>query len=468
MAVSSLHIDVAGQQKQIPKPLLLETAKLLTLSREELAAEIRRQLDENPFLLAKEVETAPLSEPIQTPFDEPVGVSADFPGTTSLITWKNTPSEDLTVDPTDFLSYPTTLLEHLTRQIRLLTVPEDKKDLVQWLAGNLNEDGLFEETLESMASTCPISASEKDWQEALKTLQSLDPTGVGATSALEVLSLQLKAAPNDAFTATRELADFILKECPDLLLKGDKAAIARRLHRDENDVRAALCILRSLNPHPCSRFAGLTDNAVLPDFTVEKKDGVLTLIFQDDAAERLVFDAPTYALLHKEVKQAPEREAMEPYAQKARLFISALTRRKKTLLLVGRALFKRQSRFFAEGPQALVPLGMQEVAESLGISKSTVSRAVAGKFIQTPFGFFPLKHFFSGTVPSTDAPELLSSTVVRERIRQLIAEENPACPMSDAQLTQQLAEQGIRIARRTVAKYREMDKIPPKNERLRL
>lgn len=468
MAVSSLHIDVAGQQKQIPKPLLLETAKLLTLSREELAAEIRRQLDENPFLLAKEVETAPLSEPIQTPFDEPVGVSADFPGTTSLITWKNTPSEDLTVDPTDFLSYPTTLLEHLTRQIRLLTVPEDKKDLVQWLAGNLNEDGLFEETLESMASTCPISASEKDWQEALKTLQSLDPTGVGATSVLEVLSLQLKAAPNDAFTATRELADFILKECPDLLLKGDKAAIARRLHRDENDVRAALCILRSLDPHPCSRFAGLTDNAVLPDFTVEKKDGVLTLIFQDDAAERLVFDAPTYALLHKEVKQAPEREAMEPYAQKARLFISALTRRKKTLLLVGRALFKRQSRFFAEGPQALVPLGMQEVAESLGISKSTVSRAVAGKFIQTPFGFFPLKNFFSGTVPSTDAPELLSSTVVRERIRQLIAEENPACPMSDAQLTQQLAEQGIRIARRTVAKYREMDKIPPKNERLRL
>ena len=97
-----------------------------------------------------------MSEPIQTPFDEPVGVSADFPGTTSLITWKNTPSEDLTVDPTDFLSYPTTLLEHLTRQIRLLTVPEDKKDLVQWLAGNLNEDGLFEETLESMASACPI------------------------------------------------------------------------------------------------------------------------------------------------------------------------------------------------------------------------------------------------------------------------------------------------------------------------
>ena len=159
---------------------------------------------------------------------------------------------------------------------------------------------------------------------------------------------------------------------------------------------------------------------------------------------------------------------MEPYAQKARLFINALMRRKKTLLLVGRALFKRQFRFFVEGPQALVPLGMQEVAENLGISTSTVSRAVAGKYIQTPFGFFPLKHFFSGSVASDEAPELLSSTVVRERIRQLISEENPACPMSDAQLTQQLAEQGIRIARRTVAKYREMDKIPPKNERLRL
>ena len=105
MAVSSLHIDVAGQQKQIPKPLLLETAKLLTLSREELAAEIRRQLDENPFLLAKEVETAPLSEPIQTPFDEPVGVSADFPGTTSLITWKNTPSEP-NGRPDGFLKLP--------------------------------------------------------------------------------------------------------------------------------------------------------------------------------------------------------------------------------------------------------------------------------------------------------------------------------------------------------------------------
>ena len=468
MSVSSLHINVAGKQKQLPKPLLLETAKLLTLSREDVNAEIARQIEENPFLLTKDVDQTQESVSIQTPFDEPVGVSADFPGTTSLITWKNTPSEDSTVDPTDFLSYPTTLLEHLTRQIRLLTIPEDKKDLVQWLAGNLNEDGLFEETLESMANTCPISASEKAWQEALQTLQSLDPTGVGATSALEVLSLQLKAAPNDELTATRALADSILKECPNLLLKGDKAAIARRLHRDLNDVRAALCILRSLDPHPCSQFVGLTDHTVFPDFTVEKKDGALTLIFQDDASERIAFDSPTYALLHKGPKDAPEREAMEPYAQKARLFINALMRRKKTLLLVGRALFKRQFRFFVEGPQALVPLGMQEVAENLGISTSTVSRAVAGKYIQTPFGFFPLKHFFSGSVASDEAPELLSSTVVRERIRQLISEENPACPMSDAQLTQQLAEQGIRIARRTVAKYREMDKIPPKNERLRL
>lgn len=468
MAVSSLHIDVAGQHKQIPKLLLLETAKLLTLNREELAAEIQRELDENPFLLCHEGESQ--QEPVvaQTPFDEPVGVSADFPGTTSLITWKNTPSEDSRVDPTDFLSYQTTLLEHLTQQIYLADVPEEQKELVLWLAGNLTEDGLLEDSLHSIGSVCPIHASDQAWQEALQTLQSLDPTGVGASSPLEVLFLQLKAAPNDALTPARSLAESILRECPDLLLKNDKTAIARRLHQNPGDVAAALNILQSLDPHPCARFCALTNSAVIPDFSVEKKEGSLTLIFQDDAAERIYFDSCTYSLLLKDPKETRERKTMEQYAQQARLFISALVRRKGTLLFIGRALFQIQHRFFSEGPQALLPLKMQDVADRLGVSKSTISRAVAGKFIQTPFGFYPLNYLFSGVAGSVGSALALSAAGVRARIRQLIAQEDPAHPISDAQLTQMLAEQGIRIARRTVAKYREMDKIPPKNERLRL
>ncbi len=156
---------------------------------------------------------------------------------------------------------------------------------------------------------------------------------------------------------------------------------------------------------------------------------------------------------------------MAQFARDARLFIQALEQRKKTLTTIVTTIFAKQKAFFAAGPESLIPMSMQELADALSISKSTVSRAVAGKYIETPFGFYPLKFFFSTSLATDNPEEALASVGVRAKIRELIENEDPKSPLSDAAISKALEEKGIHVARRTVAKYRELEKIPPKDER---
>ena len=469
MSTSSLQLGISQKQKQLTKPLLLETAKLLALSREEIKEKVEEELANNPFLECTETVPEESVSPDPLPFDEPAGIEAEFPGSSSLVTWKKTTkrieAEEEESDPAEFLSYPATLLNHLTQQIHLLDLSDEIKNLALWIAGNLNEDGLLDDTLESIAKTCPIAAQPEKWQKALVAVQGLDPAGVGATSLLEVLSLQLQHAPKDEKTPFRVLADTILRDHSNLLLKNDKKNIAKILNREEAEVGEALSLLSALNPHPCARFFDIKDNQVVPDFSVRKKGCNLVLLFHEDDVAKLQFDQKTYALLQKDRRE--KRQDMENFAKKAKFFLLALSRRKKTLISIVTALYKAQEQFFIKGPRFLAPLSMQELADATGISKSTVSRAVSGKYIETPFGFFPLKHFFSVAI-KTNSSETIGATNVRERIRLLIEKEDPQHPLSDSEITKKLGAEGICVARRTVAKYREMEKIPAKSERIRL
>ncbi len=467
MAASSIGIGLGQKQKQLPKPLLLKSAALLTLPLEALNEAIETEIALNPFLDREEKEPVESISMESTPFDEPFGLERDFHNETSFLTWKETSKrlekEAEDTDPTESLTYTETLFTHLTREIELLHIEKEKKKLVTWLAGNLTDDGLLDGSLESIAQSYEKALPQKDWEEALSILQNLEPAGVGARTPLEVLILELTHAKELEDSELREIAIAILKNVPELLLKNDKKKIAASLAVPVEKVNEALSLLSSLDPHPCARFADLSQSQAVADFSVRKKNGKLVLNFHEEAIAHLVFNDESFNLLKNSGKPVPKD--MAQFARDARLFIQALEQRKKTLTTIVTTIFAKQKAFFAAGPESLIPMSMQELADALSISKSTVSRAVAGKYIETPFGFYPLKFFFSTSLATDNPEEALASVGVRAKIRELVENEDPKNPLSDAAISKALEEKGIHVARRTVAKYRELEKIPPKDER---
>lgn len=467
MATSSIGIGLGQKQKELPKPLLLKSATLLALSIEALNEAIETELSLNPFLDCPEKEPVEAIQMDSTPFDEPFGLERDFHNETSFLTWKETSKrlekEAEDTDPADTLTYSETLLTHLARQIDLLSIPKKTKDLATWIAGNLTDDGLLDGSLEAIAQSYEKDFPQKDWEEALCVIQDLDPAGVGARTQLDVLILELTHAARDENTELRQIAVIVLQNAPELLLKNDKKKIAETLSIPLEKVKRALALLATLDPHPCARFADLSKSQAVADFSVRKKNGKLILNFHEDAIAHLVFNEETFNLLKDSGKPIPKD--MAQFAREAKLFIRALEQRKKTLSTIVTTIFAKQKAFFTAGPEALVPMSMQELANALSISKSTVSRAVAGKFIETPFGFYPLKFFFSASLATVNPDTALASASVRAKIRALIEKENPKKPLSDSEIAKALEKEGIRVARRTVAKYRELEKIPPKDER---
>ena len=467
MATSSIGIGLGQKQKELPKPLLLKSAALLTLPLETLNEAIEAEIALNPFLDRVEKEPVESISMDSTPFDEPFGLERDFHNETSFLTWKETSKrlekEAEDADPTEALTYSETLLTHLTRQIELLNLPKEEKELATWIAGNLTDDGLLDGSLELIADSYEKDIPIEKWEKALCDVQDLDPAGVGARTQLEVLILQLNHTPHDETSELRQVAVGILKTAPELLLKGDKKKIAETLSVPIEKVKDAIALLSSLDPRPCARFADLSKSQAVADFSVRKKNGKLVLNFHEDAIAHIAFNEETFTLLKDSGKPIPKD--MAQFAREAKLFIQALEQRKKTLTTIVTTLFAKQKAFFTAGPEALIPMSMQELADALLISKSTVSRAVAGKYIETPFGFYPLKFFFSASL-TTDNPEAaLASVGVRAKIRELVEKEDPKKPLSDSEIAKALEKEGIHVARRTVAKYRELEKIPPKDER---
>ena len=352
------------------------------------------------------------------------------------------------------------LQEHLQQQMAGMSLSESDQLALRLLIDSLNEDGLLEDSLESIAEALIPDAGEDSAAEredlldhlriALKWLHHMDPAGVGARDLPECLVLQLRQLPR---SAPQVIAIMICKKHLDLLAKRDSRRLMLLTGADEPLLREAQALIVALEPKPGRRFARGQAPAVIPDVIVRKVGRELRVIINPEVAPKLRINE-LYANALRQTRGGISNSALGGALQEARWFIKNIQQRFDTILRVSTAIVERQKGFFSHGAVAMKPLVLREIADELGLHESTISRVTTAKYMATPFGTFELKYFF-GSGLSTEAGGEASSTAVRELIKQFIAAENPAKPLSDSALASMLEEQGIQVARRTVAKYRE-------------
>jgi RNA polymerase sigma-54 factor len=454
-------------------PQLQQSIRLLQMSTLELEQELEKYVSENPLLERQEEEYAPtLPQPgsneaelaaSEKPAPEPVAEpsSADdesWLGEAGSYSSSAGSFDDDDNEYQDVQAATTSLREHLSWQLGLMTIPERDRTLVQCLIEALDDDGYLTQSLAELAETLPaeLEIEPEELQIALKHLQYFDPTGVGARNAQECLALQLEILPPDE---TRILALQIVRNHLALLAGRDFAKIKKLTGCDDDGLRAAQFLIRSLNPRPGAQYAALDARYITPDVVVRKLRGHWTVNVNSDAFPRLRVNS-----LYAQILSKQRGSGLAGQLQEARWLIKNIQQRFDTILRVAQAIVDRQRQFFDHGEVAMRPLVLREIADILGLHESTVSRVTTQKYMATPRGIFELKYFFGSHV-ATETGGACSATAIRALIKQLIGSEEPKKPLSDSQISEVLGQQGIVVARRTIAKYREALNIPPVNLR---
>jgi RNA polymerase sigma-54 factor len=358
-------------------------------------------------------------------------------------------------------AHHTSLRAYLLEQMRVTVHELRDRALLELMIDALNENGYLEEALEETHARLPAEL-EIDLDElsiALKMLQSFDPAGVGARNAAECLALQIKRFPKVALV-TRRMALTIVENHLALFAQRDFTKLKKALDCDDEDLREAQAIIRQCNPHPGAAFATGSSDYVVPDVIVKRTKSGWQVMLNHDVMPRLRVNS-MYANI---LKQSKGEGSLTSQLQEAKWLIKNMRQRFDTILRVAQAIVERQRNFFSHGAVAMRPLVLREIADTLGLHESTISRVTTQKYMLTPHGMFELKYFFGSHV-ATEAGGEASSTAIRALIKQLIGAEDPKIPFSDSKLADMLGEQGMVVARRTVAKYREALKIPPVNLR---
>jgi len=470
-------------------PQLQQSIKLLQLSTLEMHQEIERYLLENPLLerddepeasYASEARAAESNgigehaepreheaeaeagEPERQDLPEvPAGGDDDrWESDAGSYSGSGSRDDDDDSDSHDVQAAVTSLRDHLCWQLNMTQLGDRDRMLVRFLIEALDDDGYLATPLAELLETVPeeLEIELEELEIALKHIQSFDPTGIGARSPGECLALQLKT---QAPCAVRDLALLIVEKHLDLLAARDFAKIKRHTACEDNTLKAAHALIVGLDPRPGSRFAALEARYVTPDVMVKKLRGKWTAYTNPDAFPRLRINRLYADILSR---QRRGEGSMSGQLQEARWLIKNVQQRFETIQRVAQAIVERQRQFFEHGEVAMRPLVLREIADILGLHESTVSRVTSQKYMATPRGIFELKYFFGSHV-STDSGGAASSTAIRALIKQLISAEDGKKPLSDSQISEILGQQGIVVARRTVAKYREAMNIPPVNLR---
>ena len=494
-------------------PQLQQSIRLLQLSTLELHQEIEQMLEQNPFLDVEE-DHAPMEfglERVSAPADksaerekdklseredsgdssaeEPAGMDTAEFGSTERDDWENgterddfdgirelpsatsgSGSGDDDYEPIESAEAGPTLQDHLRRQLLGMRLSADDAAAVMVLIDSLNEDGYLADTLEDIAErlgqTLGIDGEDaaEEREEladrlrcALKWLQSLEPTGVGASGLGDCLVLQLRQRPD---SQARSVAIRICQGQLELLARKDMKKLMSATGADEATLRAAEALIKACEPKPGRPFSRAEANIVVPDVMVVKAGRGFKTTLNPDVMPKLRIND----LYAQAIRGQRGGAGLSQRLQEARWFMKNIMQRFDTILRVSQAIVERQKGFFSHGEIAMKPLVLREIADELGLHESTISRVTSAKYMSTPFGTFELKYFF-GSALGTEAGGNASSTAVRALIKQFVASESAAKPLSDNQISEMLKEQGIECARRTVAKYREALRIAPANLR---
>ena len=480
-------------------PQLQQSIRLLQLSTLELHQELENMLADNPLLERLDdpldhsvrllsdgaISQAPLSAPSDADtgssdsgaadggFDgPPVGDGSgegggEEGGSGSEADWSFDDVARSSKAPEDDNGRPqleaheSTLREHLLEQLSVTVDNRRDRALVELLIEGLNDNGYLDEPLEDIHARLPeeLDIEFDELMVALKLLQSFDPAGVGARNASECLSIQIRRMEKVPFV-TRRMALTLVENHLELFAQREFNKLKKALDCDDEDLREAQAVIKRCNPHPGAAFAGDASDYVVPDVIVKRTRHGWQVSLNREVMPKLRVNA-MYANI---LKQNKGEGSLASQLQEAKWLIKNMRQRFDTILRVSQAIVDRQRNFFSHGEVAMRPLVLREIADTLGLHESTISRVTTQKYMLTPHGMFELKFFFGSHV-ATEAGGEASSTAIRALIKQLIGAEDPKNPFSDSKITDMLAEQGMVVARRTVAKYREALKIPPVNLR---
>jgi RNA polymerase sigma-54 factor len=459
-------------------PQLQQSIRLLQLSTMELNQELEKFLAENP-LLEREDADAPLAavpahmngEPaaaLQPSAEQPEAESpAQSDAYSAELDWVGEggsgsgagarDDSDEAGDYSQVAADSPNLREHLHRQLTLTKLEPRDRNLVAFLIEALDEDGYLTQPLEELVQIVPeeLQIEPEELQIALKHLQNLDPTGVGARNCAECLELQLLAMPES--TPSRATALTLVRSHLELLAARDFARLKKALQCGDEELRQAQKLIQSLNPRPGAEFAPLETRYVVPDVVVKKVKGVWVASLNPDALPKLRINRMYADILQNNRGQSGGQ--LSHQLQEARWLIKNVQQRFETILRVSQAIVDRQRHFFEHGEVGMRPLVLREIANILGLHESTVSRVTTQKFMLTARGIFELKYFFGSHV-ATETGGACSATAIRALIKQLVAAEDAKRPLSDSKISEILGQQGIMVARRTIAKYRESLQIP--------
>lgn len=500
----ALHLKLGQQLTMTPQ--LQQAIRLLQLSTLDLQQEIQEALESNPMLEVTEEEG-----PSQTSNDaenetlsSPSAAETATESATDNHTeetqvadsdWSENIPDELATDSNwedtfqtagtsssvsnDFAemalesndSADETLQDHLYWQLNLTPMSEVDQLIATSLIDGIDTDGYLTVALEAILEHFQaqddeqLNSIEMDEIEAvLRRVQQFDPAGVAARGLSECLAIQLQQLPED--TAFRNEALKVVNQYIHLLGNHDYKQLMRKARLKEPQLQQVISLIQTLNPKPGAMITSSQSEYVIPDVLVRKERGIWEVHLNPEVAPKLRIN-DGYADLIKRADNSPDNTYLKNHLQEARWFIKSLLSRNDTLLKVTREIVARQEGFLEHGDEAMRPMVLHDIAEAVEMHESTISRVTTQKFMHTPRGIFELKYFFSSHV-ATASGGTCSSTAIRALIKKLVAAENPAKPLSDNKIAQLLDEQGINVARRTIAKYRESLNIPPSNERKRL
>lgn len=443
-------LGIGQKARQTQTALVVTSARLLAMDANALARELDSAIESNPFLERSE-------EPLITPEREGSGAVAD----SVYEDWGRPQAEEEEEGLYDIedlsLSTERHLQENLAEQLRFSQAPARIKLLAAWIIGNLDEDGFLAEPLTALVDASDYDDNFECWEEALALVQSFDPPGIGASSPTEALVLQLRRLKKPA--ALRLVAERLLTECETEIRRHNPRMAAQKLGTSQAVVEEALALITTLNPVPGAQFEAEETRYITPELILCGSAGAWTVELNPATLPRIRFDHQNFDRLKKSRLQGEDIASWKTKARDAKLFIRALEQRFATIVATAQTLVDLQSAFFNQGESFLKPLTLQDVALRLNLSASTVSRATAGKYIQTARGVLELKSLFPGPVPTNSGVATSTAELVC-LLREFVAAENPKHPLSDAQLAQKLEKKGLLVARRTVTKYRLREGIP--------